>query len=79
MLIGSILSSHTPLGYPIVRSYGAMREEAVTVAIGGTIVTDIAALVVLALCMGLAQGNLRPWGLGGCCCGWGSTPPWWCW
>ena len=79
VLIGSILSSHTPLGYPIVRSYGAMREEAVTVAIGGTIVTDIAALVVLALCMGLAQGNLRPWGLGGCCCGWGSTPPWWCW
>ena len=24
VLIGSILSSHTPLGYPIVRSYGAM-------------------------------------------------------
>ena len=79
VLIGSILSSHTPLGYPIVRSYGAMREEAVTVAIGGTIVTDIAALVVLALCMGLAQGNLSALGWGGCCCGWGSTPPWWCW
>lgn len=64
VLIGSILSSHTPLGYPIVRSYGAMREEAVTVAIGGTIVTDIAALVVLALCMGLAQGNLSALGVG---------------
>ena len=64
VLIGSILSSHTPLGYPIVRSYGAMREESVTVAIGGTIVTDIAALVVLALCMGLAQGNLSALGVG---------------
>jgi Kef-type K+ transport system membrane component KefB/nucleotide-binding universal stress UspA family protein len=63
VLIGSILSSHTPLGYPIVRSYGAMREEAVTVAIGGTIVTDIAALVVLALCMGLARGDLNALGV----------------
>lgn len=63
VLIGSILSSHTPLGYPIVRSYGAMREESVTVAIGGTIVTDIAALVVLALCMGLARGDLTAVGV----------------
>jgi Kef-type K+ transport system membrane component KefB len=59
VLIGSILASHTPLGYPIVRSYGAMREESVTVAIGGTIFTDIAALLVLALCMGAARGDLN--------------------
>ena len=58
VLIGSILSSHTPLGYPIVRSYGAVREEAVVVAIGGTILTDIAALVVLALAVGLGRGDL---------------------
>jgi Kef-type K+ transport system membrane component KefB/nucleotide-binding universal stress UspA family protein len=58
VLIGSILASHTPLGYPIVRSYGAVREESVTVAIGGTIFTDIAALLVLALCMGVGRGDL---------------------
>lgn len=58
VLIGSILASHTPLGYPIVRSYGAMRDESVTVAIGGTIFTDIAALLVLALCMGMGRGDL---------------------
>jgi Kef-type K+ transport system membrane component KefB/nucleotide-binding universal stress UspA family protein len=58
VLIGSILASHTPLGYPIVRSYGAMRDESVTVAIGGTIFTDIAALLVLALCMGVGRGDL---------------------
>ncbi|MEA5417140.1 cation:proton antiporter [Synechococcus sp. BA-132 BA5] len=58
VLIGSILASHTPLGYPIVRSFGAMREECVTVAIGGTIFTDIAALVLLALCVSLGQGQL---------------------
>jgi Kef-type K+ transport system membrane component KefB/nucleotide-binding universal stress UspA family protein len=57
LLLGSILSSHTPLGYPIVRSYGEVREESVVVAIGGTIFTDIAALVLLALCMGLHRGE----------------------
>jgi Kef-type K+ transport system membrane component KefB/nucleotide-binding universal stress UspA family protein len=60
VLLGSILSSHTPLGYPIVRSYGAVREESVVVAIGGTIFTDIAALVVLALTVGLARGGMGP-------------------
>ena len=63
VLLGSILSSHTPLGYPIVRSYGEVREESVVVAIGGTIFTDIAALVVLALCMGLHRGDLNPLGV----------------
>jgi Kef-type K+ transport system membrane component KefB/nucleotide-binding universal stress UspA family protein len=62
VLLGSILSSHTPLGYPIVRSYGAVREESVVVAIGGTIFTDIAALVVLALTVGLARGGMGPLG-----------------
>ncbi|KAF0654609.1 Kef-type K+ transport system membrane protein [Cyanobium sp. Copco_Reservoir_LC18] len=65
VLIGSILASHTPLGYPIVRSFGAMREECVTVAIGGTIFTDIAALVVLALCVSLGQGQLSTEGVVG--------------
>ena len=58
VLLGSILSSHTPLGYPIVRSYGEAREESVVVAIGGTIFTDLAALLLLALCVGLHQGAL---------------------
>ncbi|MBM5823131.1 MAG: cation:proton antiporter [Cyanobacteria bacterium K_Offshore_surface_m2_011] len=65
VLIGSILASHTPLGYPIVRSFGAMREECVTVAIGGTIFTDIAALVVLALCVSLGRGQLSAEGVVG--------------
>lgn len=58
VLLGSVLASHTPLGYPIVRSYGAVGEESVVVAIGGTIFTDLAALLLLALCMGLSRGEL---------------------
>ena len=63
VLIGSILASHTPLGYPIVRSFGAMREEAVTVAIGGTIFTDIGALLLLALCTSFGTGEMAAWGV----------------
>ncbi|HEY9764448.1 MAG TPA: cation:proton antiporter [Trichocoleus sp.] len=58
VLIGSLLASHTPLGYPIVRNAGAVRDESVVVTIGGTIFTDIGSLLLLALCVALNTGEL---------------------
>ena len=55
LLIGTLIATHTPLGYPIVRSYGAQRDEAVVVSVGSTILTDIASLVVLAVAIGLGR------------------------
>ncbi|MGD2183634.1 cation:proton antiporter [Lusitaniella coriacea] len=60
ILIGSLLSSHTLLGYPIVNRLGVVRNEAVTVTIGATIFTDIAALLVLAICISIHQGEFTP-------------------
>jgi len=57
ILIGSLLASHTLLAYPIVRRLGVINNEAVTVTIGATIITDIAALLVLAICMGIDRGD----------------------
>lgn len=51
VLIGSLLASHTLLGFPIVQKLGLVRNEPVTVAIGATIFTDVAALLVLAVCI----------------------------
>jgi Kef-type K+ transport system membrane component KefB len=51
LVIGSLLASHTLLGYPIVQRLGLTRNEAVTVTIGATIFTDIASLLVLAVCV----------------------------
>jgi Kef-type K+ transport system membrane component KefB len=51
LLIGSLLASHTLLGFPIVQRLGLVRNEAVTVSIGATIFTDIASLMVLAVCI----------------------------
>src|SRR5207342_976019 len=51
LLIGSLLASHTLLGYPILQRLGLARDEAVTVTVGATIFTDIASLMVLAVCI----------------------------
>jgi Kef-type K+ transport system membrane component KefB/nucleotide-binding universal stress UspA family protein len=56
-LIGSLLASHTLLAYPIVSRLGVVTNEAVTVTIGATIFTDTGALLVLAVCVGIHQGE----------------------
>lgn len=50
-LIGSLLASHTLLGFPIADRLGIVNNEAVTVTIGATVFTDIASLLVLAVCI----------------------------
>ncbi len=57
ILIGSLLASHTLLAYPIVRRLGVVNNEAVTVTVGATIFTDIGALLVLAICVGINKGD----------------------
>lgn len=57
ILVGSLLASHTLLGYPIVTRLGVAGNEAVTVTIGATIFTDIAALLVLAICVSIHAGE----------------------
>src|SRR6476659_7554985 len=51
LLIGSRLASHTLIAFPIVEKLGKLRNEAVTVTIGATVFTDVAALLVLAVCI----------------------------
>jgi len=60
ILIGSLIASHTLLGYPIVTRLGVASNEAVTVTIGATIFTDIAALLVLAICVSIHAGEFSP-------------------
>lgn len=57
ILIGSLIASHTLLGFPIVNRLGVSSNEAVIVTIGATIFTDIAALLVLAICISVHAGD----------------------
>ncbi|QBQ07055.1 cation:proton antiporter [Sporosarcina pasteurii] len=58
ILFGTILSSHTLLGYPAVSTFGVTKNKAVTTAIGGTLLTDSLAMLVLAIVTGASAGNL---------------------
>ncbi len=58
LLIGCMLASHTLLAYPIASRYGIARNRAVTLTIGGTIITDLLALLVLAAIIGTTKGEI---------------------
>jgi Kef-type K+ transport system membrane component KefB/mannitol/fructose-specific phosphotransferase system IIA component (Ntr-type) len=47
LLLGAIVGSHTLLAYPLANKLGIGRNPAVTVTVGGTIVTDFISLMVL--------------------------------
>ena len=49
VLLGSVFASHTLLAYPAAARLGLQKENAVTVAVGATILTDTLALLVLAV------------------------------
>ena len=52
ILFGSLWASHTLVSYPIVQERGITRDPAVGIAAGGTVITDTAALFVLAVVAG---------------------------
>jgi Kef-type K+ transport system membrane component KefB len=49
LLIGSIISSHTLLAYPILQRFGVLGNPAVAITVSGTIFTDIASMLLLAV------------------------------
>jgi Kef-type K+ transport system membrane component KefB len=57
-LLASIFASHTLLAYPIASRLGISKNRAVTTAVGGTMVTDTAALLVLAVVAGMSKGEV---------------------
>lgn len=49
LLLSSILGCHTLLAFPIVSRYGLLKHPATTIAVGGTLVSLLMALIVLAV------------------------------
>lgn len=49
LLIGLLIASHTLLAFPILQGLGLAQHPAVTTVVGGTIFTDIASMLILAL------------------------------
>ncbi|MDI6690097.1 MAG: cation:proton antiporter [Actinomycetota bacterium] len=57
ILLGSILSSHAIITYPLLKDRGLMNEEVVSIAFLGTVLTDTAALLILALIVAAKAGR----------------------
>jgi len=58
LLIASMFSTHTLVAYPIVRRFGISRNQEVAITVGGTIFTDSAVLIMLALILSTNQGDM---------------------
>ncbi len=63
ILLGSMFGSHTLLSYPIAARLGIVRSVPVTTCVGGTIMTDTAAILVLAVVANtvLESGGIAFW------------------
>lgn len=57
VLLASMFASHTLLAYPIVSKLGVAKNRAVNITVGGTVITDTLALLVLAAIAGMTNGN----------------------
>src|ERR1044071_1759323 len=58
LLVSSIFATHTLVAYPLASRMGISKNEAVTIAVGGTIITDTAVLLMLPVIVGSVKGGL---------------------
>ena len=58
LLMASMFASHTLITYPIVSKLGITKNTAVNITVGGTVITDTLALLVLAVVVGLSSGEI---------------------
>ena len=59
LLTSAMFSTHTLVSYPIVSKFGITKNQAVAITIGGTILTDTAVLLILAIVLNKNSGDLN--------------------
>lgn len=60
ILLASMFASHTLIAYPLISKLGVAKNRAVNIAVGGTMITDTLALLVLAVIVGMSAGEVNP-------------------
>lgn len=58
VLLASMFASHTLISYPIASKLGIAKNKAVNITVGGTVITDTLALLVLAVIVGMSSGEI---------------------
>ena len=59
VLLASMFASHTLIAYPILGKFGITKNRAVNLVVGGTMITDTLALLVLAVIVGMTKGTVN--------------------
>ncbi len=59
VLVASMYASHTLIAYPILSKLGVTKNRAVNITVGGTMITDLLALLVLAVIVGMTKGEVN--------------------
>ncbi len=59
VLLASMFASHTLIAYPVLSKLDVTKNRAVNIAVGGTMITDTLALLVLAVIVGMSQGEVN--------------------
>lgn len=57
-LLASMFASHTLITYPIVSKLGIVKNLAVNLSVGSTLITNVLSLLVLAVVVGMTGGEL---------------------
>lgn len=59
ILLASMFASHTLIAYPLISKFGVAKNRAVNITVGGTMITDTLALLVLAVIVGMTEGEVN--------------------
>jgi len=59
VLLASMFASHTLIAYPLISKMGVAKNKAVNITVGGTMITDTLALLVLAVIVGMTTGEVN--------------------
>ncbi len=61
ILLASMFASHTLIVYPIISKLGITKDKAVGITVGGTMITDTLALLVLTVIVEMSVGEVDDW------------------
>lgn len=58
VLIGGMIAPHTPITYPIVTRFDIQKNLAVSITLGGTLIANIVAFLIIVVVVGMSTGKV---------------------
>ena len=59
VLVGAMIAPHTPIMYPIVTKFDVQKNLAVSITLGGTLITNIVSFLIIIVVVGMSTGEVN--------------------